>query len=231
MKTIVFAATKGGVGKTTLTFNVAVEAAKKHQVLLADLDPQRSLKNMWERRGELVNPRLVSNVDNLTKSIKLLSEAGYDREFMFVDTPGSLMPIIRDALAAADLVVLPVQPSPMDWTAQEAVADLVDSMGLKDSVVFVINRAEGKSDMVERTVEFFKMRTRFPILKVTHRADFARGVDVGKTGAEVAKNKDAAKDIRDLWQGIKDALEQVSKTAQTKVTTQETKNDDRHPLH
>lgn len=229
MKTIVFAATKGGVGKTTLTFNVAVEAAKKHQVLLADLDPQRSLKTMWERRGELLNPRLVSKVDNLAHSIKLLTEAGYDREFMLVDTPGSLMPIIRDAIAAADLVVLPVQPSPMDWTAQEAVADLIESMGMRDRTMFVINRAEGKSDMVQKTVEFFRMRTRFPIMKVIHRADFARGVDAGKTGFEVNKNKDAAKDIRDLWQGIKDALEQIAKDGLTKANQE--KNDDRPQLH
>jgi cellulose biosynthesis protein BcsQ len=65
MKTIVFAATKGGTGKSSLAYNVAIAASKRHQVLIADLDPQRSLKAMWERRGELLNPRLVSNVQNL----------------------------------------------------------------------------------------------------------------------------------------------------------------------
>jgi cellulose biosynthesis protein BcsQ len=38
MKIIVFAATKGGTGKTTSTYNAAIEAANMHQVLIADLD-------------------------------------------------------------------------------------------------------------------------------------------------------------------------------------------------
>ena len=41
MKVIVFGATKGGTGKTTLAYNVAIEVAKKHEVLLADLGPPK----------------------------------------------------------------------------------------------------------------------------------------------------------------------------------------------
>jgi chromosome partitioning protein len=227
VKTIVFAATKGGVGKSTLTYNVAVAASEKHQVLIADLDPQRSLKRMWERRGELLNPRLVSNVSDLGESVKLLTEAGYDKEFMFADTPGSMMPVIRNALLAADLIVLPVQPSPMDWVAQEAVADLVESLGMRDRLMVVINRAEGKSDMVDRTVEFFAMRTRFPILTVKQRADYARGVETGKAGFEVSKNKDAAKEVRELWKAMQDALAEIAKSN----TKQEDQTDDRRALH
>lgn len=207
MKTIVFAATKGGTGKTTLCFNVAIEAARKHQILIADLDPQRSLKAMWERRNEMLNPRLVSNVQSLGQSVKLLSEAGYGREFMLVDAPGSLMPVIRDALSAADLIVLPVQPSPMDWTAQEAMADLVASMGLRNRTLIVINRAESKSDLVDRTREFFAMHTPFPMPIIKERADYKRGVETGKAGFEVSGNKDSAKEVRDLWSAITSALD------------------------
>lgn len=224
MKTIVFAATKGGTGKSTLCFNVAVEAAKRHQVLLADLDPQRSLRSMWTKRNELINPRLVSKIDSLGQSVRLLSEAGYDREFMFVDTPGSMMPIIKDAISAADLVVLPVQPSPMDWEAQEAVADLVESLGLRDRTLIVVNRAEGRSDLVDRTKKFFEMRTRFDIPVITHRADFARGVETGRTAAEMG-NKDAGKQIRELWEAIKTALDQ--KPAVTNLATTESTDEQR----
>jgi chromosome partitioning protein len=228
MKTIVFAATKGGTGKTSLCFNVAIEAAKQHQVLVADLDPQRSLKTMWEKRGEMLNPRLVSNVHGLAQSIKLLSEAGYDREFMFVDTPGSLMPVIRDAISAADLVVLPVQPSPMDWAAQEAVADLVESIGMRDRTLFVVNRVEGRSDLVDRAKAFFEMRTKFPIPIVKQRANYARGFETGKAGFEVSGNKEAATEIKALWKAIREALDSAVKQT---LTTQEDKTDDRRQLH
>lgn len=222
MKTIVFAATKGGTGKTTLTFNVAIEASLAGPILIADMDPQRSLKTMWERRGNLSNPRLVSNVQSLGQSIRLLKEAGYEREYMIVDTPGSMMPVIRDAISAADLIVLPIQPSPMDWQAQEAVADLVAELGVSDRAMFVVNRAEGKSDMVERAVEFFSMRTRFPIPIIKQRADYARGVETGKAAFEVSGNKDAKKEVRDLWSLIRKSLHET--------TARESEND-RAKLH
>lgn len=231
MKTIVFAATKGGVGKSTLCFNVAVEAGRKHQVLLADLDPQRSLSNMFARRSEMVNPRLVTKVTDLGESVRLLTEAGYGREFIFVDTPGSMMPIIRSALSAADLIVLPLQPSPMDWLAQEAVADQVDALGLSDRTMFVINRAEGKSDLVDRAQEFFALRTKFPIPIIKHRVDYARGAETGKAGFEVSNNRDAAKECRDLWKAMQDALEVIAKSPTTTPPTKEDETNERHQLH
>jgi chromosome partitioning protein len=205
MKTIVFAATKGGTSKTTLTYNVAIEASRKHQVLIADLDPQKSLKMMWEKRGELINPRLVSNVSGLAQSIKLLSEAGYDREFIFVDTPGSMMNVIRDAFSAADCIVLPVGPSPLDWVAQEAVADLAESMGLIDRTIFVVTKVtETKSGLVDRAKEFFTIRTKYKIPIIKHRAEYARAVDHGKAGCEL--NKQAESEIRELWKLIQTVL-------------------------
>jgi chromosome partitioning protein len=224
MKTIVLAATKGGTGKTSLTYNLAIKAAEKHQVLIADLDPQRSLKTTWEKRAEMVNPRLVSNIQSLPQSIKLLSEAGYDREFMFVDTPGSLMQVIRDALSAADCIVLPIQPSPMDWVAQEAVADLVQEMGLADRTIFVVNKVtETKSGLVKQAKEFFVLRTKFPILVIKHRAEYARAVDKGKAGCEL--NKDASSEISKLWKLIQTVLAEQTKAKETKT------HDKAHRLH
>jgi len=235
MKTIVFAATKGGVGKSTLCFNVAIEASRKHQVLLADLDPQKSLTTIYGRRNELVNPRLVTRINDLGEGVKLLTEAGYGREFIFVDTPGSMIPIIRSALVAADLIVLPLQPSPLDWDAQEAVADLVESLGLKDRMMVVINRSEGKSDLAKQAAEHFALRTRFPILEVKHRVDYARGAGIGQAGFEVNKNKDAAKECRDLWKAMQDAIDTISKSPTPVLTepttTKEDSTDDRRQLH
>jgi len=227
MKTIVFAATKGGVGKSTLCFNVAIEASKQHQVLMADLDPQKSLTTIFGRRAEMLNPRLVTKVTDLGESVKLLTEAGYGREFMFVDTPGSMVPLIRSALVAADLIVLPLQPSPLDWDAQEAVADLVDSLGLKDRMMVVINRTEGKSDLAKMAAEHFALRTKFPILEIKHRVDYARGAAVGLAGFEVKQNKDAATECRKLWKAMQDALATIAKTS----TVAKDKTDDRPSIH
>jgi chromosome partitioning protein len=208
MKVIVFTATKGGVGKSTLCFNVALEAAKEHQVLLADLDPQQTLKSMWTRRAEMLNPRLVTNLrGGIANGVALLREAGYSHEFMIIDTPGSDMEMIEDAISAADAIVLPTGPSPLDWIAQEAVADLVDSKGLMGRALFVVNRAgdrvkEGeKPGMVEKTEAFFRLRTRNPMPVIKHRDVYAKAAETGKAGIETSHA--ARAEIAALWAAIK----------------------------
>lgn len=227
MKTIVFAATKGGVGKSTLCFNVAIEAAKKHQVLMADLDPQKSLTAIFGRRSEMINPRLVSKLTDVGEGVRLLMEAGYGREFIFVDTPGSMIPVIRSAIVAADVIVLPLQPSPLDWHAQEDVVGLIESLGLQDRMMFVINRSEGKSDLIRQAKEHFALRTKLPVQEVKHRIDYARGAGIGKAAFEVGGNKDAAKDCRDLWKAIQDAIAATDKNS----TATREKHDDRRSIH
>lgn len=212
MKTVVFAASKGGTGKSTLCFNVAIEAARKSQVFLADLDPQQSLKRMWSGRNDVMNPRLVTKVTDLGQSIKLLKEAGYDREYMFVDTPGSFLDHIARAAQAADLIVAPVQPSPVDWPAQQALCDMLTSMGMRSRLMVVISRSEGKSDLVDRTREYFGLYTPFQMPLIKSRMDYKRGAEMGQSAFEVAGNKEAGKEIRDLWEAIKKALAVVDAT-------------------
>ncbi len=204
MKVIVFAASKGGTGKTTLCYNTSIFASRDHSVLVGDLDPQKSLKELWEKRGDLTNPRLVSNMDSVVTSVKLLKEAGYDRDYLMIDLPGSLIRVIRDACACADLIVLPVQPSPMDLTSQEAMFDMVETMGKNDRTMFVLNRVEGRSDLKEKALEFLQIRTRLPIPVIASRADYMRAAWDGKAGCEI--NKQADKEIAGLWKAINNAM-------------------------
>ena len=143
MKVIVFAATKGGVGKSTVAYNVGMFAARSSQVLFADLDPQGSLTELWQRRGELINPRLVKNVTSVAAAVMRLREGGYTHDYLIVDTPGSHVPIIRDAVSSADIVILPTQASALDVLGQEAAFDLVESVGLNRKALILLNRIEG----------------------------------------------------------------------------------------
>jgi chromosome partitioning protein len=216
MKVIVFAATKGGVGKTTLAYNVALAAALKHQVLITDLDPQGSLRELWAKRNELVNPRMVSNVDSVAQAVRLLTSAGYGREFLFVDTPGSMMPVITDAIGAADLIVLPTQPSPLDLHAQEAVAARVEKMGLRDRTMFVLTRTVGsqKAD-TEKALEYLRLYTPFPIPTISERADYKRAAETGKAAWELSNNKDIKSEVRKLWQAMLAAMKKPTVTEKT----------------
>jgi chromosome partitioning protein len=214
MKTIVFAGSKGGSGKSTLSFNAAVEAAKRHSVLIADLDPQQSLKTLWDRRGEKTNPRLVSNVSNLAAGIAFLKKSGIERDFFFIDTPGSGMAVIRDALAAADLVVMPAQPSPLDWDGSEALIDACARAGVADRLMVVINRCDGKSGLVAEAEKRFKGVTRFPIQIIRQREAYASAAKSGLAGIE--QNREATTEIRALWAAIQSALEHQQSAAKSR---------------
>ena len=209
MKIVVFAASKGGTGKTSLAFAAAIEAAAHGTVFLADMDPQRSLTAICETRGQNQdnpedNPLLLEDVESVGGAAARLVRAGYERDFLIVDTPGSFMRVIEDAITAADCVVLPVQASPLDVRAQKDVAEIVRKQGKAERTLFVLNRCDGRTN-VEDTIEGLAPLSPSRIVRINQRADYARALVTGKSAAEI--NRACAAEIDALWKAISAILE------------------------
>jgi chromosome partitioning protein len=218
MQVIVFVASKGGASKTTLLFNLATYAANLGRgVLIADLDPQASLKEMWNLRGELTNPRLVSklNPTAIEHGIELITSAGYGKDFILIDTPGSTIPIIRSAVSAADLVVMPTRPNPVDLRAMEDVINVVEEQGKLAKSLLVLAQTENPA-LTKTAKEFLMPRASRPILLMPKHVEYARAAATGKAGWELSAK--CKKEIKEIWESVLEALNEQKAKEQINVT-------------
>lgn len=142
-KTVAVLNQKGGVGKTTLTSNLG-EAFKRsgQSVLLVDNDPQGSLRDWNEASDGDVLPVVGLDRETLAKDIEAI-KAQYD--LVLIDGAPQSGKLAAAAIKAADLVLIPVTPSPYDvW----ACADLVEALKTRQEITegkpmarFIISRA------------------------------------------------------------------------------------------
>jgi chromosome partitioning protein len=124
MAVIAISGRKGGIGKTTITGNLAAElAALGHRVAVLDTDPQKSLIK-WAALGKGVLYKLAAAVptNDVRRFKKQLETVSRVADRVLLDTPpGFADPSLLAALLA-DVVILPAGPSPLDiLAAREAL--------------------------------------------------------------------------------------------------------------
>ena len=138
---------KGGTGKSTVAFNLAVWLAhEKPGVRLFDLDPQATLIDTAEIREEDgYEPALAvsSDIDELERLVNTSSKKKTPQ--IVADVSATNMPDLEKAISMAKRVLIPVQPSQADiWSTQrflKIVLSAVDKKKRPDILGF-INRAD-----------------------------------------------------------------------------------------
>ncbi len=204
MKIIVIASRKGGAGKTTIASLLAVEAARAGfgPAALIDLDPMRGLSLWWEAR-EAEAPVLVA-ADSTPKAA-LATAKGTGARVVLIDTPPAAAPVVAEVIAMANLVIVPVQPSPHDLRAVGATVDLARKA--KRQLVFVINRTKPRVRLTgEAAIALSQHGTVSPAM-LADRAVYAAAAIDGRTASEIEPNGAAAAEVADLWRYITDRLE------------------------
>jgi chromosome partitioning protein len=133
---------KGGVGKTTLSVNLAASLARGgSRVLLIDADPQGSALD-WAAARQ--SEPLFSVVGLPRPTVhKEIAQIGHGYDHIIIDGPPRVTDLARSAIMASDVVLIPVQPSPYDIWAADEVVKLIDEAKVYNETLksaFVVNR-------------------------------------------------------------------------------------------
>ena len=204
MRVITFACRKGGVGKTTLAGHLAVEAERQGDgpVALADFDPQGSLAAWWNlRRAE--HPSFAAlSPESIGQDLDRLAKIGV--RLVLIDTPPNLAPAVTHAVAHANLVLVPLRPSPHDLRSLGATVALVESM--KKPFFFILNAAIARSRM--------RQDIRVPLgqwgpvahAEIGARLDFVLSMIDGRTACEIEGADQSRAEIAELWREVRSRL-------------------------
>ncbi len=195
---------KGGTGKSTVAFNLAVWLAHdKAGVMTFDLDPQCTLVDVCEVRQEDGFEPSVEVSTDLAELEKLAKDKNR-KQPIIVDISASNMPAMERAISLADRILIPVQPSQADiWSTQRFLKIVRNSLdeSNRTEVLGFINRADThigvrETDEAEQALQMLPGIKALDIRlyqRTAYRRSFSEGLGVfeldpmGKASKEMKK--------------------------------------------
>jgi chromosome partitioning protein len=202
---ITVAQQKGGSGKTTVAAHLAVAFTRAGKsVGLLDVDPQGSLGEWFERREQTLGEEDVGLAFRTASGWGARREAkqlARDFDIVVVDTPPKSDLEIRPAIEMADLVAVPVQPTPVDLWATAPTLQMAAKEGVPSVIVInrVISRALLTAEIIAAAAELGHA------LAETHlgnRVAYPQSMGEGRTVLETAPGGPAAAEVEALAREI-----------------------------
>ena len=208
-KVITIAQQKGGSGKTTIAANLAAVFAIKNNLSTTILDtvPQGSLGKWFITRQEKLKSK--NTIQFKTASLwgakyeaKSLKEKS---DLVIIDTPPKIDADGRPAIEVADLVLIPISPSQVDFWATESIIELAKRE--KKEILILINRANAKSKLIKEAVKFVNdMKVNKAKTILGNRQIFVSSMGLGLTVVEKQRTGKGSLEMLSLAKEIQSFL-------------------------
>jgi chromosome partitioning protein len=217
---ITVAQQKGGVGKSTLAVHLAVAFAKQgYSTMLFDTDPQGTVSHWHAQRKQSDIGLIATSGWRLTRDLAMAREAN---DVIIIDTPPHAEMDIKVSTRAADMVMVPLQPSPADlWAVKETMNTVA---GESTNAMVVLNRVVARANITKDIQEKLTMME-IPVAKATlgNRVLFAAAMEAGMTVLDGFKNP-AMDEMDELVKEVAGILGMSVKTTkrQQRASAQET---------
>lgn len=192
---------KGGAGKTTIAAHLAVAfQQKKKKVAMIDGDPQASLTRWYEEREKLGEKFTKNMTFSQAPGWRITSEISKLRrthDVIIIDNASGLDMDTKATMRNADLTVVPVQPSPADVWATEAVTSMAEKEGL--NILLVMNRVTARSRLA---CLFSRKLPSLSDTQIGNRIAFAGVLQDGMTVQEDSPRSTAAREVDELFREV-----------------------------
>lgn len=194
---ITIAQQKGGAGKTTLAVHLSIAFMQRGlRVAVIDIDPQGSLTHWHKIREERFGEDYTGLTFSSLSGWRVASEVSRLRrnhDIILIDSPPHVETEARTAIRSADMILIPVQPSPTDLWATQATVNL--AKGEKIPMRIVLNRVNPNSKLAEIIAEEL---SDIAISALGNRVIYAAALMEGFGVTEVAPASPAAMEIKTL---------------------------------
>ena len=208
-KVITIAQQKGGSGKTTIAANLATVFSLKNNLrtTILDTDPQGSLGKWFMTRIAKLQDK--NTIDFKTASLwgaqyeaKTLKEKS---DIIIIDTPPKIDADGRPAIQIADLVIIPISPSHVDFWATESIIELAKRE--KKEILVLVNRANSKSKLIREAMRFVKdMNVSSANTILGNRQIFVSSMGLGLTAIEKQRTGKGCLEILSLAKEVRAIL-------------------------
>lgn len=204
---------KGGVGKSTLAYNLSVELSKKFSTNVVDLDVQQTITACNIIRGKFGQKRLdVLNFEDKNDFINFLNSDSGDK-ITIIDTGGFDSGLNRVAMYAADLIITPVSTEFLEVIGLEKykkiIKEVSNKVGKNIKTHVVLNKIHHSQQNFKDIKDFInKSPNEFTLMEsvIRRRSDFSISLSHGFSVCEFDDNSDSAQEMKALIREIGNVL-------------------------